>query len=937
MKDRKPKRLKEYRVKSDQSEGSQNDQNNNISSDSEDLNEDPLNLFYPNEDKIKLDNINNEEKKIFYKKIDVLYNIRKKSTINLIINYHRENIIKFGNITHKEGEIDYAQFKILYKGEKEKGQFEFVEYYILFEIFYKKLIGFLNKIRKITIQLFSRITLGNELLIKINLEEDGNNINADKNICNINSEYIFIYNSYKIKYQDKDILNGGDYKGFRLFSKEIIGYISNQTSIYYNFYYNNITDIIRDFNQIKKFNFKSFVKKVIINKGIAKKIRELDNGSFLCDGNNEIIQYNTYSKQFKKEYFKNYCSFFTDKNRVIIIPKNKIVFLNKPDGNYILFYENGIYYTSNNFNPISNDKICLRLSEMACRGGIKINDNFIAITSNRILSKGKNKLIFFNLISQKFMEEFEIENYSFTLSENNCSIIKFEKIIHNEGHKIYKQFSILFQGQFESFEYYILFKIFYKKYFVFLDKIKEIINQLFSGIGLRNKLLNKINQIADKDIKKINSENMLIDKSNKIQNKYNNTLNGGDYKSFKPLPKEIIGYTSNKTNIINISTKYSTNDSNKIKIYNNISISKIIGKHKKTAKKIMELDDGSFVSDGHNEINLYNKDLIKIKTVPFKKYYSFFIDNNKIIISLKNKLTYLNETNNKSFDNKEIYPCWNLFKLKDGNHLILYENGIYYVTNIFNPISNDKIYLRLSEMACRGGIKINDNFIAITSNRILSKGKNKLIFFNLISQKFMEEFEIENYSFTLSENNCSIMKIPKHENSKLLFAACKKYFKDDKNGILLVKLKINSNDIKTEYQKFYDTKNFEVYCFCPLFEIKNNNKINNIKKIEIEYFLVGGFDINKRQGLIKLYKVIYYDEIEKIEIEYIHDIIMVKKEGKNYLEFFKGFKGPINCIIQSSQGEILVTCNDGNIYSFYEIILEKEIEHISILKSCKGK
>lgn len=120
MKDRKPKRLKEYRVKSDQSEGSQNDQNNNISSDSEDLNEDPLNLFYPNEDKIKLDNINNEEKKIFYKQIDVLYNIRKKSTINLIINYHRENIIKFGNITHKEGEIDYAQFKILYKGEKEK-------------------------------------------------------------------------------------------------------------------------------------------------------------------------------------------------------------------------------------------------------------------------------------------------------------------------------------------------------------------------------------------------------------------------------------------------------------------------------------------------------------------------------------------------------------------------------------------------------------------------------------------------------------------------------------------------------------------------------------------------------------------------------------------------------------------------------------------------
>ena len=200
----------------------------------------------------------------------------------------------------------------------------------------------------------------------------------------------------------------------------------------------------------------------------------------------------------------------------------------------------------------------------------------------------------------------------------------------------------------------------------------------------------------------------------------------------------------------------------------------------------------------------------------------------------------------------------------------------------------------------------------------------------------MEEFEIENYSFTLSENNCSIMKIPNHENSKLLFAACKKYFKDDKNGILLVKLKFNSNDIKTEYQKFYDTKNFEVYCFCPLFEIKN--MFGNTQKIETEYFLVGGFDLNKGQGIIKLYKVIYYDEIEKIEIEYIHDIIMVKKEGKNYLEFFKGFKGPINCIIQSSQGEILVTCNDGNLYLFSELNIEKmkEIEDISILKSMKG-
>jgi hypothetical protein len=87
------------------------------------------------------------------------------------------------------------------------------------------------------------------------------------------------------------------------------------------------------------------------------------------------------------------------------------------------------------------------------------------------------------------------------------------------------------------------------------------------------------------------------------------------------------------------------------------------------------------------------------------------------------------------------------------------------------------------------------------------------------------------------------MKIPNYENKKLLLVACKKYFKDDKNGILLINLQFNNDDIEKKCQKFYDTKNFEVYCFCPLFEIKN--MFGNTQKIETEYFLVGGFDLNK--------------------------------------------------------------------------------------------
>ena len=166
------------------------------------------------------------------------------------------------------------------------------------------------------------------------------------------------------------------------------------------------------------------------------------------------------------------------------------------------------------------------------------------------------------------------------------------------------------------------------------------------------------------------------------------------------------------------------------------------------------------------------------------------------------------------------------------------------------------------------------------------------------------------------------MTIPKHENSKLLFAACKKYIKGDKNGILLVILQFNK-DCSKRYLKFYDTKDFEVYCFCPFLKKENKNLLEDVQKIETEYFLVGGFDLNKKKGLIKLYKVIYYYEIEKIKIEYIHDIIIEKKKGKNDLECFKGFKGPISCIIQSSQGEILVTCYDGNVYLISEFDLDK--------------
>ena len=398
-----------------------------------------------------------------------------------------------------------------------------------------------------------------------------------------------------------------------------------------------------------------------------------------------------------------------------------------------------------------------------------------------------------------------------------------------------------------------------------------------------------------------------------------------------------------------------------------------------------------------------------------ENYFSFFVDKNDVIISQKNKFSFLkNLGDNNTFIPTDI-SCRNLFNLDGSNYIVCDENQIYYGSNILkNSISNGDYKEVNKKKSYRGGIQINDYIFAITSNRILSKGENKLIFFEKNNKNFLSHIEVEDYSFILSENNCALMKIPKQEDSKLLLVACKKYVKNDKNnknnknGILLLRLQLIKNNNKKS-EKFYDTKNFEVYCFCPLLEIDNKYILENNKKQikDTEYFFVGGFDLNRREGLIKLYKVIYNDDIEKIEIEYIQDIIIEKNTGKkvthvndekkdsedkdnkefvsqvknkkkdlesskgildneefvnqdsngkkdqvsskgdkdsmkldsqinNDLVCFKGFKGPISCIIHSSSGVILVTCYDGNVYLFtppkiqslnnenYDVILKKK-------------
>ena len=171
-----------------------------------------------------------------------------------------------------------------------------------------------------------------------------------------------------------------------------------------------------------------------------------------------------------------------------------------------------------------------------------------------------------------------------------------------------------------------------------------------------------------------------------------------------------------------------------------------------------------------------------------------------------------------------------------------------------------------------------------------------------------------NYSFTKSTNSLSLMTCQENKYEVLL-CGCKKYCNNQKNGILLINLNLPSYP-----EKFMDLRNFEVYCFCPI-SIINKDKNHSMEKTN--YFLVGGFEAEKGEGMIKLFKIKKMNNSDnRVAIKYIQDIKIEtikipdknnKKEVKTFL--FYGFERTVSSIIQSKfNGKILITSWEGRDY-----------------------
>ena len=337
--------------------------------------------------------------------------------------------------------------------------------------------------------------------------------------------------------------------------------------------------------------------------------------------------------------------------------------------------------------------------------------------------------------------------------------------------------------------------------------------------------------------------------------------------------------------------------------YKIIYFEKLIYNHEDKVKFFLCLSNGFYFSCGDNKnMILYNQKFEKLVTIYNLEDQSLYSISEKVsgnekiieLIACYGKNIYLITINKTDYKYKtkkyQIPKMKTLFCVQISNsYVIAGINNVMVVDDLFNDNLNTKKMFKISTESFKNGLVINNNYIALTSNNLIPNGSNQLVICNL--NKFKIEFSLTDFPFNLNENSIALIE---STSSKFLLCACKKFSKNQSNGILIVNLKVLDEE-SMEY-KFLDTGNFEVYCFCQIF---GNSA----------FIFVGGFDLNKRSGIIKIFKI--KDENET-EIQFLQDIENIEDNKDSLL-----FNSPVNNIIQTKDsGKIIITTNDGRIYLF---------------------
>ena len=200
-------------------------------------------------------------------------------------------------------------------------------------------------------------------------------------------------------------------------------------------------------------------------------------------------------------------------------------------------------------------------------------------------------------------------------------------------------------------------------------------------------------------------------------------------------------------------------------------------------------------------------------------------------------------------------------------------------------------------------IQINEETKAFTSNSLYKDGKDIIAFYNTKTNAIQKI--IEGYSFTKISKSWDFIDI---RSKKYLIIICGIIIAKQKNGILLIDLDIlnkTDNENDDEFIKFFETENEFFYeSVCHLHNIDANSEVKNNLNItnstsniisNIEYVLIGGLDLEKREGVVKLFRIKIE---EKIILEFLNDIILYDKDSQ------KSFLGSVDFVEQEDDGGI---------------------------------
>lgn len=681
----------------------------------------------------------------------------------------------------------------------------------------------------------------------------------------------------------------------------------------------------------------------------------------LISKNNSSIDF-SYSPEYLENILKEIESKKDKKYCVIILSKIILIL----SDNYKNINDNTEEESQEYFNNVQNKIDDLKPME---NNDDEIDQLYSKIIKSLILNKKiENYEEAYNIIKEIEIEKIDITKNMF----DDITKLFIESKIKNE-------YSITTEKDFADIKkinfYYLFLKYIFKTnifiydFELFLETRNFLINKVKSGCSLDSIILindrniiekgqyiietlldleyyikkltnNKCNIISsDSDSQshetiKILNESIKNDTSINEDNN-NSNLNISDY--FSQMNSN--ANSNNKRNIsslLNMSSNQFITESNNKEIIQYVNIINKTNFEDKYLNFIIEINNSGFICWGSGQniemYDIYHKKVSDIN-LPEEEINNLIVVNSKeenfIIACSKSRLYKIKHMNynynileNFGNDKEEIMSF--IFEYRENKYLICFEEKICFFTDLFDSeivrVKRD-IHMIPSVISV---VKINEEYIALKSCSFNDKDLNKIMFFNTFKYYSLPR-EIKGYSLIFSHGGLSLIPREQSESkNKVLLCACKKYYKEEKNGILLINT-INIQKEEDFYTYFYDTNDFEVYCFCPILIIKSEEIVkNDFNYIDTDYFLVGGFDSKKCVGNIKLFKINFDNLLCENKIEFIQD-----------LYYNQGFKSPISCIIQekfSRERNLLITCLDGNIYLFsgpyieYYLKLDEEIK-----------